>query len=468
MLSRRKFLIRAGTISGIMATLPSACTSIIPEETKQEESTMFPRVFKKGIETSVTIELQNKTLLLEDLVLKYVPLDGRFEKNRDANWGEYKNIKYKIADGKILFNISLEGEQLHTFVLTKKNAPKKTKPIAIFTAFSLGEELFAKRPLKGEYHLHTIKSDGKNTEREMLIACYKQGYDFAAISDHKLTDKRAIKNGELTHWAKYGYDADLQKIIDKTPSSMKIYPAEEVHIDWGTHYHNFGGKQGVIEWFLNNKKEASADIKARAKKFNLGDAQSNYKMAIADFVFDKVHEFGGISVYNHPTWAPNHRHVTNDKLQHALHHFEKCDAIEVVNGNILDNIKEVALATDASITRGKRITFLGNSDAHKKENVGKQYSIIFANDNNFDEIRNAIKNGKSVAVDTTSLTHIFGEYTLTQYAYFLEQAYFPELKKIRKKEAINLEKIYEGKGDPSLQKKFVNDTNVFIKNFWQK
>ncbi len=475
MLSRRRFLVSAGSATGIISALPSICAAGVASAKSaktiatEKENSMFPRVFKKGVKTSVEIVLAEKAQLSPDLVLKYIPLNGRFEKNRDANWGEFKKIPYKIENQKIVFEIALDGEQPHTFILEKKVEKSKAEVVAKFTTFSLGERLFAKRPLKGEYHLHTNKSDGRDTEREMLVACCKQGYDFCAISDHKITDKRAFqKDGSLSHWAKYGYDADIKKIIDKTPSSMKIYKAEEVHIDWGIHYHNFGGKQGVIEWFLNNRKDAIADIKERAKKFDLGDAQSNYKMAIADFVFDKVHEFGGIAIYNHPTWKPNHRHVANDKIQRALHHCDKCDAIEVVNGNILDNLKAVALANDAAIERGKPITFLGNSDAHKKENVGNQFSIIFADDNTFEKIREAIKNGDCVAVDNTLHTLVFGKYTLTQYAYFLDEEYYPQLKKIREEEAKNLREIYRGKGDIASQKKFVDAANAFIEKFWQR
>ncbi len=296
MLSRRKFLKNATSVGGIITTLPSICVAAVSTNntiaSKEKENTMFPRVFKKDVETSVQIELAEPSLLSKNLTLKHIPLDGKFDNNRDANWGEFKKINFKIV---------LEGEQLYTFVLEEKVDKQKPKQIATFTAFSLGERLYAKRPLKGEYHLHTNKSDGRDTEREMLTTCCAQGYDFCAISDHKITDRRAFtKDGELSHWAKYGYDTDLQKIIDQTPSTMKIYRAEEVHIDWGIHYHNFGGKQGVIEWFLKNKKEAIADIKKRAQKFDLGNAQSNYKMAIADFVFDKIHEFEGIAIYNLP------------------------------------------------------------------------------------------------------------------------------------------------------------------------
>ncbi len=475
MLSRRKFLINAGSVTGMIATLPTVCAANVSKgksiiESEKKENTMFPRIFKKGVKAQAVITLADDKQLSPDLVLKYIPLDGRFQKDKYANWSQFKKIDYKIENGKIVFDITLEGEQLHTFVLEKPVTKKKPEKIAKFTAFSLGEKLFSKRPLKGEYHIHTNKSDGKNTEREMLIACCQQGYDFCAIGDHKLTDPKASigKDGKLTHWGKYGYDEDLQKIIDVTPSSMKIFKAEEVHIDWGIHYHNFGGKKGVIEWFLNNRKEAKDDLKERAKKFNLGDEQSNYKMAIADFVFDKIHEFGGIAVYNHPMWKPNDRHVANDKLQYALHNFDKCDAIEVVNSRISDNLKAVAYANEMSIKKGKQLTYLGNSDAHKKEDVGKKFSIIFADSNSFDNIRKAIKNGDCVAVDNTSHTLIFGSYMFTEYAYFLDEEYYPELKKIREKEAKNLRKIFAGKEAPINQDEFVNATKAFIEKFWQK
>ncbi|MHB8620504.1 MAG: PHP domain-containing protein, partial [Chloroflexota bacterium] len=38
--------------------------------------------------------------------------------------------------------------------------------------------------LKGETHLHTLHSDGRDGVAEMFRACHRAGYDFAVLTDH--------------------------------------------------------------------------------------------------------------------------------------------------------------------------------------------------------------------------------------------------------------------------------------------
>src|SRR5580700_8227887 len=60
--------------------------------------------------------------------------------------------------------------------------------------------LITERDLKGDVHMHTVETDGKNTIEEMAEAAKARGYKYMAITDHSknlafangLDDKRAI------------------------------------------------------------------------------------------------------------------------------------------------------------------------------------------------------------------------------------------------------------------------------------
>ncbi|HEU5399865.1 MAG TPA: DNA polymerase/3'-5' exonuclease PolX [Terriglobales bacterium] len=56
--------------------------------------------------------------------------------------------------------------------------------------------------IRGEIHMHTVETDGKNTIEEMAIAARERGYEYIAITDHTknlafangLDDKRAVEH----------------------------------------------------------------------------------------------------------------------------------------------------------------------------------------------------------------------------------------------------------------------------------
>ncbi|HVT96254.1 MAG TPA: helix-hairpin-helix domain-containing protein, partial [Acidobacteriaceae bacterium] len=62
--------------------------------------------------------------------------------------------------------------------------------------------LIEENDIRGDVHMHTVETDGKNTIREMADAGVKRGYEYIAITDHSknlamtmgLDDKRALEH----------------------------------------------------------------------------------------------------------------------------------------------------------------------------------------------------------------------------------------------------------------------------------
>lgn len=62
--------------------------------------------------------------------------------------------------------------------------------------------LVTQADLKGDVHMHTVETDGKNTIEEMALAAKERGYQYMAITDHSknlafangLDDKRAVEH----------------------------------------------------------------------------------------------------------------------------------------------------------------------------------------------------------------------------------------------------------------------------------
>jgi DNA polymerase (family 10) len=63
-------------------------------------------------------------------------------------------------------------------------------------------QLITQADLKGDVHMHTVETDGKNTIEEMAVAAKARGYQYMAITDHSknlafangLDDKRAVEH----------------------------------------------------------------------------------------------------------------------------------------------------------------------------------------------------------------------------------------------------------------------------------
>jgi DNA polymerase (family 10) len=63
-------------------------------------------------------------------------------------------------------------------------------------------ELLKLEDIRGEIHMHTVETDGRNTIEEMALAARERGYEYIAITDHTknlafangLDDKRAVEH----------------------------------------------------------------------------------------------------------------------------------------------------------------------------------------------------------------------------------------------------------------------------------
>ncbi len=438
-MKRRSFLSRAVSLS----VVPMIASSVFGKNKQSKtnvlpQNTMFPRVFKANTKSQVKIDLANKELLKKPLEIKYIRHDGFLKSGKRAEYRDYDSLDFSIKDGSIIMDHLFEGQQEHMFIVCPKGATKPKDFIARFVAYSLLPEMFALKAIKGEFHMHSTISDGKASEADMLVACMKCGYDFASMGDHKvMCDWFGRPKGDKT-LVGYGYQQISQDTLKKLDASMVVFNAEEVHLNHYVHFHNFGGSQGVVQWAYENPAEYEMEMEKRISKFSkkYKSRDTIEQMAVADLVFDKVKEYGGISVFNHPTWnIAGHLGMT-DELMQELMMSDKCDAIEVANSNYKENVQAYTAVQRYAIKKGQQPRLVGNSDAHKIDKVGSSYTIAFVEDVSIASIKKAIRNNKTLGVDANNkVPMIMGDYDLVKYAYFLEAEYFPVKKKIREMEA---------------------------------
>jgi hypothetical protein len=106
-----------------------------------------------------------------------------------------------------------EAEQEHIFRLEEVSPEEKVREVGVFHVYSLKPDLFTLRPYKGDFHLHTYRSDGQESPAYVAGACRRAGLDFMAITDHR--------------W--YGGSVEAKEFYKDLPVDLRIYPGEEVH-----------------------------------------------------------------------------------------------------------------------------------------------------------------------------------------------------------------------------------------------
>lgn len=347
-----------------------------------------------------------------------------FDKNR-------KQFKIKPENGVLKLRYFFSGEQewkIH--IATTEYGPhinplyenyhpywdgliKKTELGVYLSIYSLAPDLFSRRALRGDLHIHTSASDGKETP-EMVAAQYrKEGYDFIAITDHNVfgTAKSAID--------KFNFKTDFQ-----------ILMGEEVHNGYAGYFHmvNVGGKSSVNDIYINEPERVEKEAQALANEVEVPKGLDAREYLNRVWLYRAVKKSGGFAIYPHPYWQVANHYHTETKMTKAILKNGLCDAYEVLGGcGPADNNLQTALYYELR-AEGTDIPVVGSTDSHSvlDEHPHFKYASTIAFAENFD-VLDAVASGMSVAAEHLpgENTRVYGPFRLVKYAQFLLQNYFP-------------------------------------------
>lgn len=286
-------------------------------------------------------------------------------------------------------------------------------PVSTMEVYALEEDLFSRNPFKGDNHMHTYMSDGKDSPMYMAAAACRHGYDYCVITDHHRYEPSLI----------------AKAFFEPTGVDFLVVPGEEVHSpDNPVHIINLGGNRSVNAWFQEHEDEyrAAVDKKMEAISEPMTD-KDRYAAAACQVMFGRIHEADGVAVLCHPNWIlPNGFNEHEDITDYLFDHKE-FDALELIAGGAY----EVGTQMQISYYQERpKMPVLGNSDAHSCFAAGGKlepgnFTIVFAEALETEAIKTAIRSGFSVAADANKF---YGDYRFVKYAYFLQRNYFPEHK----------------------------------------
>ncbi len=213
-----------------------------------------------------------------------------------------------------------------------------------------------KKMLKGALHSHTTRSDGLLSPAEVIALHEKNGYDFMAITDHRI----------------YNFQNHLPQ------SRMTILPGVEVdmNFDDGNPYHCFHAV-----WLGHEKPHNPYE---QDQVFPGGQMKDQFEFQKH---LDEAHASGHLTMLCHPQWSCTFtREFEQLKGNFAMELWNSGGALDfdmdVNNGWIWDEL----------LMQGQRIYGTAVDDGHEDYQHCQGWVMVNA-DNNVDAILSALQNG---------------------------------------------------------------------------
>jgi len=370
--------------------------------------------------------------------LKISPLEPQFAFEEDAKyrievWGLTRRTEGDFMlvnniftvngkNGELFFTYSFEVEEEYYVRVFNGSGQKQFLQLSVY---AVKEDLYALRPLKGDFHVHSTRSDGKECPAVVAANYREAGFDFMAVTDHR----------------RYFPSVEAQEAYKDVPLGMLLLNGEEVHSpDNYVHVIHFGGDSGVNEIYEKDEDKYYKDVQAIIDSQEL-PYFDKFTYAANMWVVQKIREANGLAVFCHPHWIPDTYDVP-DSLSRAFLENGVFDAFELIGGQTShENNMQVAFYNQLR-TEGVKIPITGASDSHGTINSGlfdKMFTIVFAKDNSRDSIIEAVKDCLSVAVevyDDSVNYSVHGCYRLVSFARFLIEHYFALTARLCREEGI--------------------------------
>ncbi len=341
-----------------------------------------------------------------------------------------KTVFNAVAHGGVIkFEYTFREEQEHLVILEKDEVE-----LDRFFVYSLYEDLYATRPMKGDFHSHSYRSDGKRDPAALAGYYREQGYDCFALTDHN----------------RFYPGFEIDEVYSGVNTGFLRVRGEEVHAPTSVvHIVHIGGESSVCEQYVKYPEKYDAEIEEYIKKVP-ADLPEKYieRYARAMWATDKIHEAGGIAIFPHPYWRPK-KLVYNvcDEFAKILLKSGMFDAYELIGGmGQLEKNRSVALWNDLR-AEGVDIPVVGSSDVHEINGsmlFPFNYTIVFAKENSADAVVEAIKEGRSVAVEANGNDEItrqkraYGKLRYVSYAQYLLKYFFPKLERFCEGEGVSM------------------------------
>ena len=400
---------------------------------------IYPKVFLENTPVSITIQSKSSRYIF-DTEKEYTIILRAYDEGNIRYYPErnnYRTLQVKpISADQIVFETIFTGEQQHSVVL----ADGDTEIVELYL-YSLHEDMKGRYPYRGDLHIHTCRSDGQEDPATVCANYRGHGYDFFAITDH----------------GRYYPSLEAMDFYKDVPLDFNIMPGEEVHLPYtDVHIVNFGGEysvNGLIEDALDQYKEKGADIQYRSfngccpdiitmdaytqeidtlvQELKAPDCINQRSYAVCVWAFNHIRKANGLAIFPHPYWVTGHCIQLPPEYTEYMMETQPFDAFEVLGGERYfehNGFQTAKYYEDRA--KGRIYPIVGSTDSHSSlsSNPGALIcsTIVFAGNNERNDLIQSIKDLYSVAVDTIDPSYrVVGDFRFVRYASFLLENYYP-------------------------------------------
>ena len=399
---------------------------------------VYPKAFLGDRKTTVTVKPLGDHAAFTADKLYSVEIFKVSESNPRAYPERDRRTELEIVpenDGSLKITAFFRGEGEH-FINVYLDEDKLSRHT--FSVYSLNSDMAGRIPFRGDLHVHTCRSDGKEDPMIVCANYRAHGYDFTVVSDH------------------HRYYPSLEaKAFYKDISDLNIVQGEEVHLPLNdVHYVNFGGSYSInalVTPSKNEEKNGSAlawrsldgnapetmtrdefcqMIRERAKSVARDTESERLSYAVLEWTYEHIKKNGGLGIFPHPYWLCQMMQLPEDYTE-FIYKNAPFDAFEVLGGEnyYQHNGFQTALYYDMK-AKGYDHPVVGSTDTHGSTEHNRNAlicsTIVFAKANTDRELIGAIKEKYSVAVDTVSAEYrLVGDFRWIKFGSFLLENYFP-------------------------------------------
>lgn len=412
----------------------------------------FPSVAEAGKETEVIIRPRDISRVFRCDREYELCVIGMRDDMPDYKAPLAKEHPFYIKGGCLHFTHTFEAEQEYSVRFCEKG--KKEVRLSMY---ALRSDLYALRPLKGDFHTHSYYSDGADG-LAMTPADYREeGFDFFALTDHNRM-----------------YTSEMAaKLYENVPLGMHIMLGEEVHTPGSMlHIVNAGAKKSVCNKYISDPEAYQREVDLIEKGLTHISEQYRRRAAMAKWACDEIHKEGGIAIFAHPFWSSNIYNISEEFCD-ILFDEKIFDAFEIMGGiGQKHNNLQLALWQE-QLAKGNALPIVGSSDSHNhdftKNIFARRFTVVFARSNTTEDILEAVRGGLCAAGEipagnTDEVRFYSKSLRLTMLAHFLYENYFNETRRLCMGEGILMRRYAEGE-DAGEVLALLEDT---VKDFYER
>ena len=439
-----------------------------------------PRVVKADEVTKVEIyALDDSCRFYDDTeyVVKVSDVDSYAYPNKEQTGTGYRQIDEKIvvkpSGGVLSFEYRFTGEHLwHVNVARvecEKHIPKNRLHWAVhqnrlldsifsFDIYSLYEDLYEKKPFKGDLHVHSYASDGQESPALVAAQYRENGFDFMSLTDHYVLKP----------------SFDLIETFKDIKTDFVIFPGEEIHHSKGMsgfHVVNFNPKYSVND-IIEEDNGVTEEVMEIAKTLGIEDECDAVQVAWYRWIYDNVKKAGGINIHPHPFWEVRGGYNIKSNITNEVYKRGLLDVVEILGGcDVKNNALQAQLYYEA-VRNGIRYPVVASSDSHSTLSgtglFDKVWTVVYAKDK--DEIVKSVTEGMTAAVDNQVDNHrnVYAESVrLARYTWFLLDNYFDRKTMLLSAAGQAITRYIQGdKGQNTLIELLENEARKYDKEFF--